>query len=195
MAKQQPVACTKFGLGGHDEHTPSASTSSGRKSSTKRSRFDSQLDALSNEQSQLINLAKSSHDIKLASFEVKRLKIVQTRDSAWFAAEEQALVLKKEMHKKELALKERMLKYQLKIARLNAGQVSVPLGAHPVGLAQEGNSTTAYPSYIGMRDFSQDLFAFGTGTTTATTMTTTTPFPSTSATGHLPDMSSSSYQL
>jgi hypothetical protein len=106
------------------------------------------------------------------------MKIEQARDASRYAAEEQALVLKNQMHEKELASKERMLKYQLEFAQLNQGQVPVPLDACPVDLVQEGNSTNAYPSCMGTGEFSQDLFAFSTGTTTM--VMTTTPLHSTS---------------
>jgi hypothetical protein len=118
------MVCRKFGLDGHS-HAPSASTSSGHKSS-KCSHLDSQLESVSNEQSQLVNLAKTLHKIKIASLGVKHLKIEQARDSKQLAAKERALILKKQMQEKELesknlmqekelASKEQMLKYELEL--------------------------------------------------------------------------------
>ena len=116
--------------------TPSASTGNGRKSN-KRTRFDSPLNSVKSDLSQLAELVRRSHDIKMAQLEMKRrkieLQIEGERERQRFAAQERALVLKLRIQENEFAYKckERILQYELEIARLKGGQTS---SANPVSL-------------------------------------------------------------
>lgn len=116
--------------------TPSASTDNGRKAN-KRTRFDSPLNSVSSDLSQLAEHVRRSHDIKMAELEMKRrkieLQIESERERQRFAAQERALVLKLQMQETEFAYKckEQMLRYELEIARLKGVQTS---SVNPVSL-------------------------------------------------------------
>ena len=147
--------------------------SNGRKSN-KCSCVDSSLESVSTEQAQIAELAKKSQTLKLANIERKHkkmeLEIELTRKTGRLAAEEWALVLRQQMHKrelahkqqmqekelelreKELAYKEQALQYQVQLARLS--------GTHPVDFVQEHLPTNAYPSSTDTSDRPQDSFTF-----------------------------------
>ena len=170
--------------------TPSAPIGNGRKSN-KRSRVDSALESISSEQSQLADLARGSYDIKMATIESKQKKAMflseREQDVRRIAAQERELILKQEAKEREIVLMqkgkereleiqqqmqdskfahiERIMKYQLELARCGVPMVGAPaLGAHPVGLEQEYPSTNACPSNIDVDGIS---LPFSTGTTTA----------------------------
>jgi hypothetical protein len=67
------VACRRLALHGHS-HIPSASTGNGRKSG-KHSLVDNLLKSSCSEQSQLVELARGSHDLRIAHMDMKRKKI------------------------------------------------------------------------------------------------------------------------
>ena len=162
-------------LFGHSR-TPSASTGSSigrshsagntRKSSSKRSRVDSELESVS-DQSQFVDLAKGSYDFKIAHLAAKRKKMElqaeREREAQRLTAEEWTLVLKQQMQAKEFEYKERMMQYELKLAQMKIGQTPVIAGAN---FGQEDHLTTnAYPS-----NPSQDSFAFSTGAMSSTAL-------------------------
>lgn len=120
-------------------HTPAplGPTGNNHKTSGKRSCVDSSLESVSSDQSQMAELAKGSHDIKLAHIELKHWKMEHK-------ASEHTLIIKKEMQQQELASKERMMQLKIELARTK--------GSHDC-------STNMYANM----DFSHDPFAFGTG--------------------------------
>ncbi|KAH9061879.1 hypothetical protein EDB87DRAFT_1830686 [Lactarius vividus] len=97
-----------------------------RKVSGKRSRIENLLEASATENAKLLELAKGSYDFKTANIAAKRQKMVlraeQERESQRYAAEERALVIKERMQDKEFEHRERVLKYELELARLKAQQ-------------------------------------------------------------------------
>ena len=96
------------------------------------------------------------------------LEIELTCKTGQLAAKEQALVLRQQMHKQELAhkqqmqekelelrekeltYKERALQYQVQLARLS--------GTHPVDFVQEHLPTNTYPSSADTSNCPQDSF-------------------------------------
>ena len=85
-----------------------------------------------NDQTRLAEVTKSSFRVKMARLEVKRkrteLQIKREQgeqEKRRFAAEERALVFQQQMREKEIAHKERMMPYELELARLKAGQRKV----------------------------------------------------------------------
>lgn len=147
--------------------TPSAPIGNGRKAN-KRTRVDSPLNSVSSDQSQLAELARGSHGIKMAHLEMKQkkmeLRIEQERERHQLAAQERALVIKQKMQESEFAHNEVMAQYELKIAQLKGGQ---PSSANTVGLEQ---STSAFPSCLDTSDHSS--FSFGTGAASAFPLST-----------------------
>ena len=116
---------------------PLGPTGNNHKTSGKRSCVDSSLESVSSNQSQMAELAKGSHDIKLAHIELKHWKMEHK-------ALEHTLIIKKEMQQQELASKEWMMQLEIELARTK--------GLHDC-------STNMYANM----DFSHDPFAFGTG--------------------------------
>ena len=179
---------------------PLAPTGNGRKAN-KRSRIESSLESVSSDQSQLTDMARGSYNIRMATIESKRQKAKlqsdQERDARRIAAEERELVLKQEAKERELVLMqkakeseleinrklqedkfahlERMMQFQLELARCGVPVVGAPiLGAHPVGLEQECPSTNDGNS------MSLDSHAFGINATTTFPPTWGLPEASTS---------------
>ncbi|KAH9048859.1 hypothetical protein EDB84DRAFT_1556532 [Lactarius hengduanensis] len=151
--------------------TPSVSSSAGqssksgpataRKVSNKRSRIKNLLEASVVENTKLLELAKVSYDFKTANIAVKHQKMVlkaeKEREAQWYAAEERALLIQERMQDKKFECQERVLKYELKLARLGAQQVPgqqgtvsppalgstvFPPGSGGFGNTQEGVYTT-----------------------------------------------------
>ena len=83
-----PMAHRRLPLLGHS-HMPSAPSANSHKSN-KRSRIDSSLDSASSKQTQMAELAKGLHSIKLANIEMKHKKME-------LAATERTLVIKQQM--------------------------------------------------------------------------------------------------
>ncbi|KAH9025265.1 hypothetical protein EDB83DRAFT_2526982 [Lactarius deliciosus] len=140
--------------------TPSVSSSAGqslkngpataRKVSSKRSRIESSLEASVIENNKLLELAKGSYEFKTANIAAKRQKMVlkaeQERDAQRYAAEERNLLIQERMQDKKFESQERVLKYELELARLQAQQAQQgavpPLGstAFPPGPGGFGNT-------------------------------------------------------
>jgi hypothetical protein len=154
----------------HHYRTPSLSSSShspksgapatARKASNKRTRVENSLDASVSENTKLLELAKGSYEFKTANLEAKRqkmeLKAEQEREGQRYAAEERALSIKERMKDKEFEHRERMMKYELELARLKAPPPSAPtLGSAmyspPVSRLSQGNfgHSTVYPTEEG----------------------------------------------
>jgi hypothetical protein len=97
-----------------------------RKVSSKRSRVETSLEASVSENAKLLELAKGSYDFKTATIAAKRqkmeLRAKQECEGQRYAAEERALMIKERMQEKEFEHRERMIKYELELARLK-GQV------------------------------------------------------------------------
>jgi len=148
-----PVARRRLPLLGHSR-APSAPSANGHKSN-KHSRIDSSLDSASSEQTQMAELAKGSHSIKLANIEMKHKKME-------LAAAERTLVIKQQMQAKQLEYQDRMIQFQVKLARLNGERGSV---TGPVSLRQGGHPTNTYRSSTDNGEFSGDTFIFSTGAT------------------------------
>jgi hypothetical protein len=86
-------------LHGHS-HIPSASTGNGRKSG-KCSLVDTPLESSCSKQSQLVELARGSHDLRIAHMDMKCKKIElrdgQAQDEQRIAAEEWTLILQNQI--------------------------------------------------------------------------------------------------
>jgi hypothetical protein len=91
------------------------------------------LEASVSENAKLLELARGSYDFKTASIAAKRqkmeLKAEQEREGQRYAAEERALVIKERMQEKEFEHRERMMKYELELARLKGQAPTSPLPA------------------------------------------------------------------
>jgi hypothetical protein len=111
-----PVACRRLALHGHS-CIPSASTGNGRKSG-KHSLVNTPLESSCSKQSQLVKLARGSHDLRIAYMDMKCKKIElrdgQARDERRIAAEEWTLILQNQIREKELQIKERQLQIKEK---------------------------------------------------------------------------------
>jgi len=146
-----PVARRRLPLLGHS-CAPSVPSANGHKSN-KCSRIDSLLNSASSKQTQMAELAKGSHSIKLVNIEMKHKKME-------LAATEQTLVIKQQMQAKQLEYQDWMIQFQVELAQLNGEQGSV---TSPVGLRQGGHPTNTYRSSMDNGEFSRDMFIFGTG--------------------------------
>ena len=87
------------------------------------------------EHTKLLELAKGSYDFKSATIAAKRkkmeLKAEQERQGQQYAAEERALVIKERMQEKEFEHRERMIKFELELARLKAHAAPAPPPSQP----------------------------------------------------------------
>jgi len=102
-----PVACRRLPLLGH-LRTPSVPSANGHKSN-KCSRINSLLDLASSKQTQMAELAKGLHSIKLANIEMKHKKME-------LAATEWTLVIKQQMQVKQLEYQDQMIQFQVELA-------------------------------------------------------------------------------
>ena len=105
--------------------------SNSHRTSNEHSYVDILLKAV-RDQTRLAEAMKSSYRIKMAQLEVKRkrteLQIKREQgeqERRRFAAEERTLVLQQQMREKEIVHNERMMPYELELARLKAGQRKV----------------------------------------------------------------------
>jgi hypothetical protein len=142
-----------------------------RRTSNKRTRVENSLEASVNENAKLLEIARGSYEFKTANIAAKRqkmeLKAEQDREGQRYAAEERALAIKERMQDKEFEHRERMIKYELELARLKAagGDVVSPpgrlqaafqggaqVGGTQVGGAQVGGAQVGdlFPSASGL---------------------------------------------
>jgi hypothetical protein len=84
------------------------------------------------------------------------LKSEEDQDNRQIAAEERTLRLEHQMREKEFAHKERMMQYEIELARLKGEQARTTLGAHPISLGQEGCSANAFTPSMGTSNFGTD---------------------------------------
>jgi hypothetical protein len=133
-------------------HNSKAGPATARKVSSKRSRVENSLEASAIENNKLLELAKGSYDLKTASLAAKRqkmeLRAKQESEGLRYAAEERVLAIKERMQEKEFEHQERMIKYELELARLR-GQAPGTTPSQPAlggGAFSPGSNIFGQPS-------------------------------------------------
>jgi hypothetical protein len=150
-----------------DQSSRGAGPAGARKGSGKRTRIESSLDASVSENTKLLELAKGSYEFRAATIAAKRhkmeLKAEQEREGQRYAAEERNLAIKERMQEKEFEHRERMIKYELELARLKTQATQVPPPSQAMLSGTIFSSESSLTGSFGHTNTQTDLFPTAQG--------------------------------